>query len=86
MLFSFMYLVFVAVLKLLVGSGRSAHVKDVEMIVLRLSASMLCAGRSSVQDCERVTASSSRRQADCSRAGRRHGLLVDAPDRPAVAP
>jgi putative transposase len=35
MLFSFIYLVFVSLLKLLIGSGRPAQVKDVELIVLR---------------------------------------------------
>src|SRR5437588_12037007 len=35
MLFSFIYLVFASLLKLLVGSRRPAQVKDVELIVLR---------------------------------------------------
>jgi len=35
MLFSFVYLVFISVLKLLVGRGRPAQVKDIELIVLR---------------------------------------------------
>jgi hypothetical protein len=35
MLFSFVYLVFVSLLKLLVGSRRPAQVKDIELIVLR---------------------------------------------------
>jgi putative transposase len=35
MLFSFVYLVFVSLLKLLVRTGRSARVKDIELIVLR---------------------------------------------------
>ena len=35
MLFSFIYLVFVSLLKLLIGSGRPARVKDIELIVLR---------------------------------------------------
>ncbi len=35
MLFSFIYLVFVSLLKLLIGSGRPAQVKDVELIVMR---------------------------------------------------
>ncbi len=35
MLFSFIYLVFVSLLKLLVGSRRPAQVKDLELIVLR---------------------------------------------------
>ena len=34
MLFSFIYLVFVSLLKLLVGSRRPAQVKDLELIVL----------------------------------------------------
>ena len=34
LLFSFIYLVFVSLLKLLAGSGRSAQVKDIELIVL----------------------------------------------------
>jgi hypothetical protein len=33
MLFSFIYLVFVSLLKLLVGSRRSARVKDIELVV-----------------------------------------------------
>jgi putative transposase len=35
MLFSFVYLVFVSLLKLLIGSRRPVQVKDVELIVLR---------------------------------------------------
>lgn len=35
MLFSFIYLVFVSLLKLLIGSGQPAQVKDVKLIVLR---------------------------------------------------
>jgi putative transposase len=35
MLLSFIYLVFVSVLKLLVGSRRPTQVKDIELIVLR---------------------------------------------------
>jgi putative transposase len=34
MLFSFVYLVFVSLLRLLIGSGRPAQVKDIELIVL----------------------------------------------------
>ena len=35
MLLSFIYLVFVSLLKLLIRSGRPAQVKDIELIVLR---------------------------------------------------
>jgi putative transposase len=35
MLHSFIYLVFVSLLKLLIGSGRPAQVKDIELMVLR---------------------------------------------------
>ncbi len=35
MLLSFVYLALVSVLKLLIGSGRPAQVKDIELIVLR---------------------------------------------------
>jgi hypothetical protein len=34
-LLSFVYLVFISLLKLLVGSGRPAQVKDIELILLR---------------------------------------------------
>ena len=35
MLFSFVYLIFASLLKLLIGSGGPAQVKDIELIVLR---------------------------------------------------
>ena len=35
MLFSFVYLVFVSLLKLLIGGRRPAQVKDLELIMLR---------------------------------------------------
>lgn len=35
MLFSFIYLVFVSLLKLLIGGRRPAQVKDIELIILR---------------------------------------------------
>jgi putative transposase len=75
MLFSFVYLVFVSLLKLLVGSRRPAQVKDVELIVLRHQVDVLR------RQVERPTLRSSDRAflAAASRvlsARRRHGLLV----------
>ena len=58
MLFSFIYLVFASLLKLLVGSRRPAQVKDVELIVLRHQLKLL----------RRLTALFSPRQAAYSRA------------------
>jgi putative transposase len=75
MLFSFVYLLFVSLLKLLVGSMRPAQVKDVELIVLRHQIDVLR------REVERPTLRASDRAflTAASRllpARRRHGLLV----------
>ena len=75
MLLSFVYLAFVSVLKLLIGSGRLAQVKDIELIVLRHQLEILC------RQVERPRLRSSDRAflAAASRLlppRRRHGLLV----------
>jgi len=75
MLFSFVYLVFVSVLKLLVGGGRPAQVKDIELIVLRHELDVL---RRQVKH-PRLRTSDRAFLAATSRVlptGRRHGLLV----------
>src|SRR5712691_3257022 len=75
MLFSFVYLVFVSLLKLLVGSGRPAQLKDIELILPRRQLDVLR------RQVERPTLRSSDRAflAAASRLLpplRRHGLLV----------
>jgi putative transposase len=75
MLFSFVYLVFVSVLKLLVGRGRPAQVKDIELIVLRHQLDVLR------RQVERPSLRSSDRAFLAATSWllpprRRHGLLV----------
>jgi transposase InsO family protein len=75
MLFSFVYLIFVSLLKLLIGSGRPAEVRDIELIVLRHQIDVLR------RQIERPRLRSSDRAffAAASRLlppQRRHGLLV----------
>ena len=75
MLFSFIYLVFVSLLKLLIGSGRPAQVKDIELIVLRHQLDVL---RRQVER-PRLRSSDRAFLAAASRLlppRRRHGLLV----------
>jgi hypothetical protein len=75
MLFYFVYLVFVSLLKLLVGSGRPAQVKDVELIVLRHQLDVLHRQverpRLRASDCAFLAAASR-----LLPPGRRLGLLV----------
>src|SRR6059058_5806567 len=75
MLFSFIYLVFVSLLKLLIGSGRPARVKDIELIVLRHQLDVL---RRQVER-PRLRSSDRAFLAAVGRLlppARRHGLLV----------
>ena len=75
MLLSFIYIAFVSLLKLLIRSGRPAHVKDIELIVLRHQLDVL---RRQVER-PRLRSSDRAFLAAASRLlprGRRHGLLV----------
>jgi hypothetical protein len=75
MLFSFIYLVFVSLLKLLIGGRRPAQVKDIELIILRHQLEVL---RRQVER-PRLRSSDRAFLAAASRLlppGRRHGLLV----------
>jgi len=75
MLFSFVYLVFVSLLRLLIGSGRPARVKDIELIVLRHQLDVL---RRQVER-PRLRSSDRAFLAAVGRLlppARRHGLLV----------
>jgi hypothetical protein len=65
MLFSFVYLVFISLLKLVVGSRRPAHI---EVIVLRHQLDVL-SRQVQRRSCDRVTAPFSPRRAACSRRG-----------------
>jgi putative transposase len=75
MLFSFIYLVFVSVLKLLTGSCRPAQVKDVELIVLRHQLDVLRrqVERPSLRSSDRAFLAAASRLLP---PRRRHGLLV----------
>ena len=75
MLFSFIYVVFVSLLKLLIGSGRPAQVKDVELIVLRHQLNVLCrqVQRPRLRSSDRAFLAAASRLLP---PRRRHGLLV----------
>jgi putative transposase len=66
MVLSFVYLVFVSLLKLLLRSGRRVDVRDVEVLLLRHRLDVL-RRRSSVRSCDRVTARCWPQQAGCCR-------------------
>jgi hypothetical protein len=68
MLFSFVYLVFISLLKLVVGSRRPAQLRDIEVIVLRDQLDIL-SRQVQRRSCDRVTAPFSPRRAACSRRG-----------------
>src|SRR3989440_6002593 len=75
MLFSFVYLVFISLLRLLIGSGRPARVKDIELIVSRHQLDVL---RRQVER-PRLRSSDRAFLAAVGRLlppARRHGLLV----------
>jgi putative transposase len=75
MLFSFVYLVFVSLLKLLVGSRRPARAKDIELIVLRHQIEVLRrqVGRPRMRSADRAFLAATCRLRP---PGRRLGLLV----------
>jgi putative transposase len=75
MLLSFVYLVFVSLLKLLVGSRRPAQVKDIELIVLRHQLTVLRrqVERPRLRSSDRVFLAATSRLLP---PRRRHGLLV----------
>jgi putative transposase len=78
MLLSFIYLVFVSLLKLLIRSGRPAQVKDIELIVLRHQLDVL---RRQIER-PRLRSSGRALLAAASRLlppRRRHDLLVTPP-------
>ena len=75
MLISFIYLVFVSLLKLLIGSRRPAQVKDVELIVLRHQLDVLRrqVERPKLRPSDRAFLAAASRQLP---PARRRGLLV----------
>jgi len=75
MLFSFIYLVFVSLLKLLVRRGRPAQVKDIELIVLRHQIDVLRrqVARPTLRSSDRAFLAAASRLLP---SRRRHGLLV----------
>jgi putative transposase len=75
MLFSFIYLVFVSLLKLLVRRGRPAQVKDIELIVLRHQIDVLRrqVARPTLRSSDRAFLAVASRLLP---SRRRHGLLV----------
>ena len=83
MLFSFVYLVFVSVLKLLVGRGRPAQVKDIELIVLRHQIDVLRrqVARPTLRSSDRAFLAAASRLLP---SRRRHGLRRAAAARRAV--
>ena len=75
MVLSFVYLAFVALLKLLLGSGRRVEVKDIELLVLRHQMDVLRrqSGRPALRPSDRALLSGAARLLP---PARRHGLLV----------
>ena len=75
MLFSFVYLVFVSLLRLLIGSGRPARVKDIELIVLRHQLAVLSRRpeRPMLRPADRAFIAALARLLPCQR---RRGLVV----------
>src|ERR1035437_10957760 len=76
MLFSFIYLVFVSLLKLLIGSGRPGEAKDVELIVMRHQLDVLR------REVERVGCRNSVSPENCATRASRplHGSRLRTPD------
>src|SRR6266511_2311883 len=75
MVLSFVYLAFVALLKLLLRSGRRVEVKDLELLVLRHQVDVLRRqiGRPALRPSDRALLSGAARLLP---PARRHGLLV----------
>ena len=85
MVLSFVYLAFVALLKLLLRSGRRVEVKDLELLVLRHQVDVLRRqiGRPALGPSDRALLSGAAR---LLAPARRHGLLVTPADAAALAP